>query len=130
MEVRRSEELAGVVRALYAAMGAGDPDAVEAFYSLAPHAVFLGSDRAEFWTDSARHNLDVRPYWEQAGNTVTPAELLAFECGDVGWTVDRPTIELAAVQRFETRLTFVFHREDGAWKVVHAHTSVGVEPPG
>jgi hypothetical protein len=42
--------------------------------------------------------------------------------------VDRPTIELAGGERFETRLTFVFQREDGAWKVVHAHTSVGQEP--
>jgi adenylate cyclase len=130
MEIRRSEELAGVVRGLYAAMGSGDPDAVEAFYSLSPHAVFLGTDRAELWTDSARHNLDVRPSWERAGNVVTPGELLAFECGDVGWTVDRPTIELASGERFQTRLTFVFHREDGAWKVVHAHTSVGRDPAG
>jgi adenylate cyclase len=130
MEIRRSAELAGVARELYAAMGSGEPEAVEAFYSLSPHAVFMGTDRAEFWTDSAQHNLDVRPYWEQAGNTVTPGELLAFECGDVGWTVDRPTIELAGGGRFETRLTFVFHLEDGAWKVVHAHTSVGQEQEG
>jgi len=38
------------------AMGSGDADAVEGFYSLSPHGVFLGTDRAEFWTDSARHN--------------------------------------------------------------------------
>jgi len=130
MEIRRSEELAGIVRELYAAMGSGDPDAVEAFYSLSPHAVFLGTDRAEFWTDSNQHNLDVRPYWERAGNRVTPGALLAFKCGEVGWTVDRPTIELATGERFETRLTFVFHREDGAWKVVHAHTSVGQRSEG
>jgi ketosteroid isomerase-like protein len=128
MEIRRSEELAGLVRGLYAAMGSGDADAVEAFYSLSGQAVFLGTDRAEFWTDSARHNQDVRPYWERAGNLLTPGELLAFECGEVGWTVDRPTIELATGERFETRLTFVFHREDGAWRIVHAHTSVGREP--
>ena len=128
MEIRRSEELAGLVRGLYAAMGSGDADAVEAFYSLSGQAVFLGTDRAEFWTDSARHNQDVRPYWQRAGNLLTPGELLAFECGEVGWTVDRPTIELATGERFETRLTFVFHREDGAWRIVHAHTSVGREP--
>jgi hypothetical protein len=61
MEIRRSQELAGVVRGLYAAMGSGDPDAVEAFYSLSRHAVFLGADGSEFWTDSARRNQDVRP---------------------------------------------------------------------
>jgi hypothetical protein len=45
MEIRRSEELAGLVRGLYAAMGSGDADAQ-----------------------------DVRPYWERAGNRLTPAE--------------------------------------------------------
>jgi hypothetical protein len=35
MEIRRSEELAGLVRVLYAAMGSGDADAVEALYALA-----------------------------------------------------------------------------------------------
>jgi hypothetical protein len=33
-------------------------------------------------------------------------------------------------RRFRTRLTFVFHRGDGTWKVVHAHTSVGRWPAG
>ena len=78
-----------MVRELYQAMGSGDADAVEWFYSLSPHAVFLGTDRAEFWTDSAQHNQEVRPYWEQAGGG-----------------------------RFETRLTFVLHRQDGAWRIV------------
>jgi hypothetical protein len=40
----------------------------------------------------------------------------------------RPSAELATGERFQTRLTLVLHREDGAWKVVHAHTSVGREP--
>jgi hypothetical protein len=72
----------------------------------------------------------VRPYWEQPGNRVTPGELLAMECGDVGWVVDRPTIELAGGGRIETRLTFVLHRQDGAWTIVHTHTSVGVAQGG
>jgi hypothetical protein len=40
-EITPSEELAGLARALYAAMGAGDAAAVEAFYSRDPHAVFV-----------------------------------------------------------------------------------------
>jgi hypothetical protein len=130
MEIRPSEELVGVAQALYAAMGAGNAAKVEALYSLSPHAVFLGTDRNEFWTDSEQHNQDVRPYWERSGNVVSPGELLAFECGDVGWIIDRPTIHLASGQRFDTRLTLVLHREAEAWKIVHAHASVGQEPGG
>jgi len=125
MEITPSEELAALVRALYAAMGAGDAVAVEAFYSRDPHAVFVGSDGEEFWTDPEQHNRDVRPYWERAGNVVTPGDLLAFECGEVGWVVDRPTFRLADGQQYETRLTLVLHREDGTWRIVHSHASVG-----
>jgi adenylate cyclase len=125
MEIRPSEELAGLARALYAAMGSGQPSEVEAFYSLSPHAVFLGSERSEFWTDSAQHNRDVRPFWDHPGNLVTPGDLLAFTCGEVGWIVDRPTFQLASGEQFDTRLTVVLHREDGAWRIVHTHSSVG-----
>ncbi len=48
----------------------------------------------------------------------------------MGWIVDRPAIELADGGRFETRLTFVLHRQDGTWKVVPAHPSAGEEPEG
>jgi hypothetical protein len=47
---------------LYRAMSSGDADRVESFYSLREGACFIGTDSAEFWTDSARHNADVRPY--------------------------------------------------------------------
>ncbi len=125
MDIRPSEELAAFARSLYLAMGAGDAAAVEAFYSLDPHAVFVGTDGDEFWTDPEQHNRDVRPYWERAGNVMTPGDLHAFECGEVGWVVDRPTFRLADGQQYDMRLTFVLHRTDGAWKIVHSHASVG-----
>jgi len=60
-----------MVRELYQAMGSGDADAVEWFYSLSPHAVFLGTDRAEFWTDSAQHTRRCGPTgsWPAAGGS-------------------------------------------------------------
>jgi adenylate cyclase len=56
---------------------------------------------------------------------VTPGDLRAFECGEVGWVVDRPTFRLAGGQQFDTRITLVLHREDGTWRIVHSHASVG-----
>jgi len=125
MDIRPSEELAAFARSLYLAMGAGDAAAVEAFYSHNPHAVFVGTDDEEFWTDPEQHNRDVRPYWELAGNVVTPGDLRAFESGEVGWVVDRPTFRLADGQQLDTRLTLILHREDGTWRIVHSHASVG-----
>jgi hypothetical protein len=40
----------------------------------------------------------------------------------------RRSEELATGERFETRLTFVVHREDGAWRIVHALLRSGGNP--
>lgn len=93
-----SPDLAAHMRAVYAAMEAGDPDAVEALYSLADGTVFVGSSEDEFWTDSARHNADVRPLWQPGS--------VAIEPGDIS----------ASVGQLEA---------DGRWRVVHSHASVG-----
>ena len=49
-----------------------------------------------------------------------------FEEGSAGWAVDEPTLRYPDGTRVATRLTAVFLREDEAWKLVHAHFSVGV----
>jgi hypothetical protein len=58
MEISRSPALAGMVRELYQAMGSGDADAVEGFYSLSPHAVFLGPTGPS--SGPTRHGTTVR----------------------------------------------------------------------
>jgi hypothetical protein len=44
----------------------------------------------------------------------------------MGWLADQPTFVLPDGSSFETRLTAVVRKEDGQWKLVHAHFSVGV----
>ena len=81
--MQASDELRATVVALYAAMSSGDPGAVEAFYSLDVLGVFVGTDEAEFWTDSARHNADVRRYFDGSSGA------LRWEAGDPIARVDR-----------------------------------------
>lgn len=124
-DLTESPELADRMRAVYAAMQAGDAAAVEALYSLAGGSIFIGSDELEYWTDSAQHNADVRPYWQPGSVNITPAEIAASVIGDVGFSVDRPTIT-AGGRTFRLRISLVWHREeDGIWRVVHSHASVG-----
>jgi ketosteroid isomerase-like protein len=56
---------------------------------------------------------------------VSPGELRAYREGSVGWAADRPAFRLPAGPEFALRVTVVFHQEDGAWKIVQSHASVG-----
>lgn len=126
-----SAELAARVRALYAAMSSGSAASVEAFYSLEAGAVFIGTDAAEYWTDSIRHNEDVRPFFDGEFGVYSwrAGDVLARVEGSVGWTVDRPTVATPDGEELHARVTLIWHREaDGAWRVVHSHASVGGEP--
>jgi hypothetical protein len=44
----------------------------------------------------------------------------------MGWVVDDPTFIFPDGSAIQTRLTAVMRQEDGRWKLVHAHFSVGV----
>jgi hypothetical protein len=46
--------------------------------------------------------------------------------GTLGWAADRPSIVIPGGPTIPTRLTAVLRLEDGAWKLVNAHFSIGV----
>ncbi|MGE0229019.1 MAG: nuclear transport factor 2 family protein [Dehalococcoidia bacterium] len=115
---------------LYAAMSSGNAASVEAFYSLQADSVFIGTDASEYWTDSRRHNEDVRPFFDGAHGRYSwhPGDALALVEGSVGWTVDRPAVVTPDGETLPARVTLVWHREDdGVWRVVHSHASLGRE---
>ena len=46
--------------------------------------------------------------------------------GTLGWVADRPTFVLPDGTTIPARMTAVLRLEDGAWKLVNAHFSIGV----
>ena len=58
--------------------------------------------------------------------TLVPGDIRAFACGDAGWVADRPRISMPDGEEVPVRVTAVLHRENGDWKVVNAHFSIGV----
>jgi hypothetical protein len=45
----------------------------------------------------------------------------------VGWSIDRDALfRLADGTEIPFRNSCVFHQEDGEWKLIHGHTSIGV----
>ena len=56
----------------------------------------------------------------------SPGEIKAYEEGSVGWGIARPTFILPNGKQIPFRWSAVFHQEDGEWKMVQFHASVGV----
>lgn len=53
----------------------------------------------------------------------TTKRTAAYEEGDVGWAAVDATWTFPKMDPLSTRLTLVFHREGGAWKIVLLQTS-------
>jgi hypothetical protein len=52
-------------------------------------------------------------------------EPFALAEGNAGWTIDRPILRLPDGTTLTLRLTLVWHLEDGIWRIVHSHASIG-----
>jgi hypothetical protein len=63
---------------------------------------------------------------EMAGTRLEAGDPRAYAEGAVGWGVDQPQFVFADGSRLPTRVTAVLHNEDGDWKILHLHFSVGV----
>ena len=120
-----SLELRELTRRIAQAIGEGDVAFLERHTSRQDGAAFLGTDPDEWWTDLAGVSRALMAQ-RQAGVTVLPGTPLAYQEGNVGWAVDREVRFRAGEEEVPFRFSVVYHREDGAWKMVHFHASVGV----
>jgi hypothetical protein len=64
--------------------------------------------------------------FEAEGVRLEPDDPRGYEEGSMGWVVDDPIFIFPDGSAIQTRLTSVMRQEDGLWKLVHAHFSVGV----
>ena len=58
--------------------------------------------------------------------TISAGDPEAYSEGSVGWGVTRPMITLPDGRSVSPRWSAVFHREDGEWRLVQLHASIGV----
>ena len=120
-----SPELQDLTKRLAEAVGAGDATFLERHTSRQAGVAFLGTDPDEWWTDAAGLARALAAQ-QGAGIAVLPGEPLAYREGDVGWAVDRGLRFRVGNREIPWRLSVVYHREDGEWKMVHFHSSFGV----
>jgi hypothetical protein len=122
--MERSPSLEHELERLYAAFSKGDDEAMASMTSARDGLVFIGTDPDEWFEDVQGVRAMLKA---QAGANVTVEHGApqAYEEGTVGWVADRGHFVLpAGAGKVPFRLTAVFHREGGAWKLVQEHASV------
>ena len=91
-------------------------------------AIGIGTDPEE-WADSRAEFvafLEAQMTEAEAVRIKAGENPRCFEEGSVGWVADRPTFVVADGSIVPSRMTAVMRQEDGEWKLVQAHWSIGV----
>jgi hypothetical protein len=122
-----STEVRNAVLRLYETMATGDASAIRHLFSRQSGVLAIGSDPSEWW---AGHDTIVEAFQAQlrgiGRRKVEPGDLNAFVEGTVGWAADRRTHRQTNGQELTVRETFLFHQEDGEWKLVQLDASAAM----
>jgi hypothetical protein len=68
-------------------------------------------------------------FYEAAGASgveIKVDKLKAYCEGTFGWVTDQVTAKLPNGIEIPVRHTYIFNNENDAWKIVHAHISIGI----
>lgn len=123
--MEESPEIRDIIVGWFNAVAKGDPSWVDRH--LSRKVLVVGTDPEE-WLDYERAaSLLKGEAQEMGGNIeVSMGRAEGFQEGGVGWGIANPTITLPDGKSFSPRWAAVFVQEDGQWKAVQIHASVGV----
>jgi SnoaL-like domain len=120
--MRQSDEVRAAMLRFYDRLSASDLESFDQLVSRHPAALVIGTAPGEWVTERER----LRFGFETEGVRIEPGEPAGYEEGTLGWVVDQPTFHFPDGSSMRTRLTSVVRREDGSWRLLHMHVSVGV----
>ena len=125
--MEQSDELRNVMLQFYEALSSGDLSFIDRHISTSDHVRGIGTDPEEWWSGARLVEVWKQQIAALGGSMpLTAGDLEAYADGDVGWVADRPTLDLGDGNPLAIRLTGVFRREDGVWKLVQSHGSIGM----
>jgi SnoaL-like domain len=125
--MQRSQDLFEAYQRMYHDLTQGAP--LVRFLAASADVTGIGTDPTERWADRETFLRAAGPQLEafgQLGAQYIPQQAAAWTEQDVGWVIDQPTIRLHDGRAVQLRVTSIFRREDGDWKLVHQHSSIGV----
>jgi hypothetical protein len=100
-------------------------DSIKEIYSLQEGVTIIGNDPNE-WFDDRDSIIAFMKAGSSSKMDIAVQNLKAYSEDNVGWTMDRVTIRLPNGNELVVRHTRIFHKENGAWKMVHLHVSIAV----
>ena len=126
--MEQSDELRDLTLRFYEAATTGDLPFFERHVSRQEGAVFLGTDPNEWWEGFEAFVQEMRAQSEAMGGMqIVSGQLQAYREGNVGWSIDRDALfRLPDGTEIPFRNSCLFVQEDGEWKLIHGHTSIGV----
>jgi hypothetical protein len=125
--MERSDELIDVVLAAFENFSSQDTSWIDRHTSRHEAVLVIGTDPNE-WIEGGNQVAEnaKQEIQESTARFSSPGEVEAFVEGSVGWASARPAWILEDGRKIPARWTGVFHLEDGEWKMVQGHVSVGV----
>ncbi|HLF70862.1 MAG TPA: nuclear transport factor 2 family protein [Dehalococcoidia bacterium] len=123
----RFPELETIIRNWFEAVSNKDASWIDRHLSAGPDLRIIGTDPHEWLKGEAAANL-LHTDLEVLGGTVKfdVGETEAYRDGNVAWGCASFTIMLPNGGHVSPRWTGVFRQEDGNWKAVHIHASIGL----
>lgn len=119
------DEVRKVLDELIEAQNAGDAERLRSMLSQRPDAVHIGTD-AEEWETSNQLIDAVAAAGGGDDVRAVADEIFIHVEGDVAWAEGRGRFTRPGGGERPVRMTGVFIREDGQWKIVQSHASIGV----
>ena len=122
----QSIELRDLVLRFYEAFSSIDISFIENFISQKDEVLVIGSDPNEWWSDYktiiSAFKAQLR---EMGGVKIVNVDIKAYSEGTVGWAASRAIMKMPDGLKIPFRMTGVFHQEDGSWKNLQWHASIG-----
>jgi ketosteroid isomerase-like protein len=124
-----SSELEAIIRHWFDCFERGDQSWLERHVSSDQALRLVGTER-EDWVRGGNAVENARDDVTRLGGSIslTIDDIEAFVEGTVGWGAATVSMLIRGQLTVWPRWTFVFHQEQGQWKVVQAHSSFGVAP--
>jgi ketosteroid isomerase-like protein len=124
--MQESTEIRDIISAWFGAVAAGEPSWVDRH--LSEQVLVVGTDPNE-WLSFEQASTLLKSEAQEFGAMqvkVSIGRAEGFHEGTVGWGIVHPTITFPNGKSFSPRWSAVFHQEDGQWKAVQIHASLGV----